>query len=131
MFEKEDLSTRHIVKLRGGAMCFIGEFNGGFRLHSKNYLGESTGVADLKEYKEDLKVKSNNEEYDIFAIKEFRSTSKAIGAIFNEEDIKWDWERDEKSPKQLKIKELQKSAKDLMDKAEDINKQISELNSEE
>ena len=64
--------------------------------------------------------------YDIMKIKEFNTSSEAISTVLNGLHIhNWDWIREEKTPFEIKIEELEKDAKEIQRKIEELKK-ISE-----
>ena len=116
-YKKEDFTTRHVVKIRDGRICMISEYCGNNTVlvskhHITNLRAES-GIAHIREYDENLKIKSGNKKYDIVAIKEYPSAVRVIRAIINEEEITdWDWVREEHK----EIEDLRKKLKVLEDK---------------
>jgi hypothetical protein len=115
MFTKEELSTRHVVKLRDSRVCFIGEQMGldgvvSLKLYNSKSFGAWLATSKLSEYDNDLLT--DDEGYDIMAITEFRSTSEAIGSAITSV-TEWDWEREEKSKQQIEKEEIMKEMSKL------------------
>ena len=106
MFNKDNFTTRHVVKIRDGRICMISECdNGEMILVSRYYITNlytGSGISHISDYDKNLKVKSENTQYEIMDVKEYRSTADVIRVIINEEEITdWDWVREEKSSEQI------------------------------
>lgn len=128
-FKKENLTTRHVVKLKGEEICFVGEqleLNTPHLIfYTAEQFGSYFGKSSLYNIDKDLKQNNWQSKYVIMAIKEYTSTSEAYYAVLNNKVENWDWEREKKSEASLKYKEMQNDLKQLQNK---INKFVDENN---
>ena len=125
MFNKDNFTTRHVVKIRDGRIFMISEWdNGDMVLVSKYYITNlytGSGISHISDYDKNLKVKSENTQYEIMAVKEYRSTADVIRVIINEEEITdWDWVREEKSSEQIEKEQIMEEMEKLKQRLEKL-----------
>jgi len=130
MFKKEELTTRHVVKLRDGRICVIAESweDSELLIQDKSQINTIFGVEGLNDLTIDLKIFGSLRAYDIMAIKEYETTGMAYSAVMNELDIHWDWESRKLSPEQKELQELEKQQREMADKIAELSKRMNDNN---
>ena len=102
---KSDLNSSMLFKIRDYGLCVLLERtkDDKYIFYAKDAIvkGVLGGVSSLDEYNDNLKIGySNMEQFDIIAIKQYKSCTEALHVILDEEEPKeWDWVEEEVSVK--------------------------------
>lgn len=123
-FEKKDLNSLMLFKLRGYGLCVAmlrNEFDGErYVLYNKEHIdkGNDSGSIAIEEYDNNLCENARLSEYDIISIKQFKSTNTVLKYVMNNiEPEEWDWtEEDEIKEKETKINEIDSYVKSSFEK---------------
>ena len=114
---RELIKPCYVVVRRNGNICGIFETNGGLKLQTS--LG--SGMCFLEDYNKSLlKQESEIDSTDIMEIYGLSKYSFDI-SIDNRPLI---WKREEKSPTQLKLEELEKKQREIADEMEKLRKEL-------